>query len=69
METWNTHKILEDNGGAASLHTKLKNRGHDITLHSVQAWVRRGNIPRDWLAVILAMNGENPREWINEDIF
>lgn len=69
MHTWNTQKIIKDNGGPNDLHAKLAADGHSINLHAVQAWARRGSIPAEWIANILILHGENPNNWIDEDIF
>lgn len=82
---WNVPKIFEDMGGADDLHAKLKAAGYDVQVRAVRQWLRRDNIPSDWIARILCVVGHNaaldakvvPLGWIGkamtptelEDIF
>jgi hypothetical protein len=64
MDRWNLPLILRETGGPVDLHAKLVARGHDIQLQSVRAWFRRGKIPANWIAAIIAVTGRDPRNWI-----
>ena len=64
---WDVKKIIEDHGGAIGLASTLQSEGRNVSVKAVRQWLRRDNIPPNWMATILAINGHNPKDWIAED--
>lgn len=61
---WNVDKIFEEFGGANDMCAALVADGHDINVRAVRQWKRRGNIPPDWIAALLALRGQDPCGWL-----
>ena len=66
---WNIDKILAHFNGPEDLHAQLKAAGYTLGIKTVKAWDRRGAIPAHWIAALLMLTGNNPNDWIEEDIF
>lgn len=53
---WDVPKIIQDNGGAMDLAASLNAAGYDVSVRAVRQWLRRDNIPSDWIAKIIHLH-------------
>lgn len=70
--SWDVERLIEDCGGVKRLHELLSAddgpRPPGVekapTLGAVRAWVRRGAVPSDWLAVLLCITVYNVNTYL-----